>query len=35
LTQLFVRDRLIGAFANLDEWVMTTFGPLNRFTTKG
>lgn len=35
LTQLFVRDRLIGAFVNLDEWVMTTFGPLSRFAEKG
>jgi 5'-3' exonuclease len=35
LTQLLVRDRLIGAFANLDEWVMTTFGPLTRFSNKG
>ncbi len=35
LTQLFVHDRLLNAFPTLDEWVMTTFGPLNRFAHKG
>lgn len=34
LTRLFVRDRLIGAFANLDEWATTTFAPLSRFSSK-
>lgn len=34
LTQTFIRDRLIGAFPALDEWLMMTFGPLNRFSEK-
>lgn len=34
LTRLFVRDRLIGSFTNLDEWVTTTFAPLSRFSSK-
>lgn len=35
LTQMFVRDRLIGSFNNLDEWLTSTFVPLTRFSTKG
>lgn len=31
LTQLFSKDRLLGAFPNLDEWMMKTFNALNRF----
>jgi len=34
LTRLFVRDRLIGSFVNLDEWATTAFGPLSRFSNK-
>lgn len=34
LTRLFVRDRLLGTFLNLDEWATTTFAPLSRFSNK-
>lgn len=34
LTRLFVRDRLLGTFSNLDEWATTTFAPLSRFSNK-
>ena len=34
LTQLLVHDRLLGAFNNLDEWLMNTFVPLTRFSNK-
>lgn len=34
LTQLLAHDKLLGAFANLDDWLMTTFVPLTRFSNK-
>lgn len=34
LTQLLAHDKLLGAFANLDEWLMSTFVPLTRFSNK-
>ena len=34
LTRLFVRDRLIGSFVNLDEWATIAFAPLSRFSSK-
>lgn len=34
LTQLLVHDKLLGAFTNLDEWLMSTFVPLTRFSNK-
>lgn len=34
LIKLFIRDRLLTTFPNLDEWIMTTFGPLDRFSGK-
>lgn len=34
LTQMFSHDRLLGAFPTLDEWLMTTFVPLSRFSKK-
>jgi DNA polymerase-1 len=34
LTQLFVRDRLVGAFNNYDEWISTTFVSLTRYSKR-
>lgn len=34
LTQMLAHDKLLGAFANLDEWLMNTFVPLTRFSNK-
>lgn len=34
LTQMFSHDRLMGAFPNLDDWLMTTFVSLTRFSQK-
>jgi len=34
LTQMFVHDRLMSAFPNLDDWLLNTFGPLTRFSHK-
>lgn len=34
LTQLFARDRLLGSFTNFDEWLMTSFNSLTRFSNK-